>query len=520
MSDIDRRQLLKGAVAGLSSLALLSLVEELRAAERSATLSRADFAPAQPVTAITLGAGNRGNVYGGYAGKYPHQLDIVGVAEPVAVRNERYMARHDIAPANSFVTWEHVFDRPKFADAVIISTPDDLHQGPAMAALRAGYHVLLEKPVSPSLEECLEIRELTGESGRIVAVCHVLRYTPYFRELKRLVDVGAVGELVSIQHLEPIQHEHMAHSYVRGNWHDSRASTPIILGKSCHDLDILHWLAGRRCERISAFGDLKWFRRANAPRGSTARCADGCKVERDCPYSAVKLYLESDRWSYVFDLPRDEEREGTQRILDENPQVIGRLAAALGKAGSPAGALSLVEADGALSAELAALFGAGWQQRLTQFASGASPVQLAAKKELLATTNYGRCVYRTDNDQPDHYVANIQFEDSVTASFAMEAFTSYHGRRTRIMGSMGDIVGDMGEMEHTDFRTGEKTRWQPPNSDSGHGGGDFGLVYDWVRAISTGDSSGLTTTIDASIESHAMALAAERSRLKGTVETL
>lgn len=503
-------------MAGVTGISVLAMVQQIRAAETRKKEEQKGFTPDRPVTAITLGAGARGNVYGGYAEHYPAQLDIVGVAEPIAIRKECYMAQHDIAAQNSFTTWEHVFERPKFADAVIISTPDLLHYGPAIAALEKGYDVLLEKPVSPSLEECIEIRDLAAEKGRIVAVCHVLRYTSYFLEMKRLIDAGAVGELISIQHLEPIQYEHMAHSYVRGNWHDSTTSTPIILGKSCHDLDILHWIADQPCERIQAFGDLRWFRSENAPDGSTPRCMDGCKVERECPYSAIKLYLETEGWSYVFDLPEDKERDAVNKTLSGNPEVAGKLGKIVTQAASSEEALGIIASDPEFMQQLAEAFGPQWQQRLVAYAVGGSPERLAAKQKLLATTNYGRCVYQMDNDQPDHYVSNIQFAGGITASFSMEAFTSYHGRRTRIMGSMGDIVGDMTSMVHTDFRTGKKTTWETPISSSGHGGGDYGLVFDWVRALSASDASLLSSTIDDAIESHAMALKAEQSRLGGS----
>src|SRR5688572_16699347 len=163
----------------------------------------------KPVTAITLGAGARGNVYGDYALEYPTQLDIVGVAEPIPVRNERYAQKHKIAAANRFNTWEDVFKKPKFADAVIISTPDQLHYGPCMQALKMGYDILLEKPISPSEQECRDILGLAQKTGRIVAVCHVLRYAPYFIKLRELMQNGSIGEVISMQHLEPIEHTHM-----------------------------------------------------------------------------------------------------------------------------------------------------------------------------------------------------------------------------------------------------------------------------------------------------------------------
>ena len=274
-----------------------------------------------------------------------------------------------------------------------------------------------------------------------------------------MIDTGSIGQLISIQHLEPIGNIHMSHSYVRGNWHNSKETTPIILAKSCHDLDILRWLVGKPARNISAMGDLKWFTSANAPKGSTDRCVT-CKVEAECPYSALKIYKVGGRWNKVLDLP-DDESQHAEVLL-----------------------------------------------------------------ERLKTSNYGRCVYQMDNDQCDHYIANIEFEGGVTASFSMEAFTDYEGRRTRVMGSMGSIVGDMSSFTHTDFRTGKVTIFDAAMfSDAeaatyGHGGGDFGLARDWVHAIAKNNPALLTSTIDASIESHIMGFAAERSRLKKTVEPI
>lgn len=398
----------------------------------------------KPVTAIVCGAGNRGNVYGGYSLAYPDKLDIVGVAEPIAIRNERYAAKHAIKDENRFVTWEDVFKRPKFADAIIITTPDNLHYGPCMKALEMGYDVLLEKPISPSEKECRDILTLAKKTGRIVAVCHVLRYAPYFVKLRELIQSKAIGEVVSIQHMEPIEHIHMSHSYVRGNWHNSKQTTPIILAKSCHDLDILRWMIGKPSKSIHAFGDLSWFTKKNAPAGSTERCTDGCAVEGTCPYSALDIYYRKRSWNYVFDLPEDKDK------------------------------------------------------------------QAAYVLEQLKTTNYGRCVYRMDNDQPDHYVTNILFDDNVTASFSMEAFTSYGGRRTRVMGSHGDIVGDMNSFTITNFKSGKTEEWK--ETTDGHGGGDWRLAENWVQAVAQRNPALLTSTIDQSIESHVMGFMAEESR--------
>ena len=411
----------------------------------------------RPITAITCGAGNRGNTYGGYAEVFHDQVKIIGVAEPIPIRNERYAKTHHIPEENRFKTWEDVFTRPKFADAIIITMPDNLHYEPCLKALELGYDVLLEKPMAQTAQQCRDILAATRKTGRIVAVCHVLRYAPYFIKMKQLIGEGAIGELVSIQHMEPIQHIHMSHSYVRGNWHDSKQTTPIILAKSCHDLDILRWMIGKPSKSIAAMGDLKWFRKENAPEGSTDRCMNGCSVEATCPYSAMKIYYRERGWLYVFDLPDEKDKQG-EAIL-----------------------------------------------------------------EYLRTTNYGRCVYRMENDQPDHYITSIQFEDQITASFSMEAFTAYDGRRTRVMGSMGDMVGDMTELTIADFRTGKTITLVPKGEDvansknSGHGGGDWLLMRDFVTAVANQDPKYLTSTIDQSIESHLMGFAAEESRLTNKV---
>lgn len=408
--------------------------------------------PDKPVTAITLGAGSRGTVYGDYAAEYPKQLKIVGVADPNKIRNERYAEKHGIIENNRFTSWEQVFSRPKFADAIIISTPDNMHYKPCMKALEMGYDILLEKPIAPTERECRDILKLAKKTGRIVAVCHVLRYAPYFVKMRDLIAKGAIGEVLSVQHLEPIGYMHMAHSYVRGNWHNSKETTPIIMAKSCHDLDIIKWIINKPCQEISAMGDLKWFKIQNAPEGSTERCTDGCAVERDCPFSAIKIYKEKNKHTYVFDLPDDPSQRD------------------------------------------------------------------AAIMQYLKTTNYGRCVYRMNNDQPDHYISNIKFADNITASFSMESLTADHGRRTRVMGSMGELIGDMKQLVVRDFRTDKEVKLTPKAEDveaykdSGHGGGDWLLVRDFVQAVSQQNAKLLTSTIDESIESHIMAFMAEESR--------
>jgi predicted dehydrogenase len=406
----------------------------------------------RPVTVILIGAGHRGSIYADYATKNPREMKVVAVADPIPYRTQKIAQVHDIIPAYCFNSWEEVLNKEKFADAVIIATPDQMHTAPCLKALDLGYDVLLEKPIAPTEAECRQILSKTKEKGRIVGVCHVLRYTPYFRELKKIVDTKLIGDVISIQHLEPIEYIHMSHSYVRGNWRNSKVATPIILAKSCHDTDIIRWLADEPSEHIHCFGNVKWFKIENAPKGSTERCADGCAVEETCPFSALQIYYRDRKRLYVFDLPQDKTR---------------------------------------------------WDK-------------LILRK--LKTTNYGRCVYRMDNDQPDHMVVNILFRSGVTAAFSMEAFVSYEGRRTRIMGSLGDINGDMESFTLTSFRTGKKLTWSMKTD--AHGGGDHPMVKDWVQAVGQQNPALLSSSIDVSVESHIMAFAAEKSRQNMTIENI
>jgi len=415
--------------------------------------SAAHKAPGEPVTCVVIGAGGRGSVYASYAEKYPNEMKIVGVAEPIAHRRENMAKTHNIPKEHQWKTWEDALAVPQFADALIITTPDPLHYAPAMKGMELGYGLLLEKAIAQTWGECRDILHQSKKYGNIVAVCHVLRYTTYFRQMKAIIDSGELGEVVSVQHLEPVNNIHMSHSFVRGNWRNSKESNAMILTKSCHDTDIIRWLVGKPCNRVSSFGSLKFFREENAPEGSTARCTDGCKAEATCNYSAMRIYLEHKAWTGHLAIPDTKE----ETILNA-----------------------------------------------------------------LKTGSYGRCVFRCDNDVVDHQVMIMNFEDDITASFNMEGHTSYAGRRTRIFGTKGDIVGDEHTLTFTKFLDGSEIyteeKWDvsmDAGIDSGHGGGDFGLVRDFVQAISRQDESLLTSTIEASMESHLMGFLAEESRLNG-----
>ena len=408
------------------------------------------------ITVAVIGAGNRGRVYTRYALQYPDVMKVVGVADLNPERRADMAQKHGIPAERCYADFKDLLAAPKFADAVIIATPDHLHFEPCMKALEIGYDVLLEKPMAQTEKECRAIYAQTKKTGRIVAVCHVLRYAPYFLALKKLVQSGAIGDLVSIQHMEPIAYWHMAHSYVRGIWRNSKKATPIILAKSCHDLDIIRWIVDKPCQSIVADGSLYLFKEENAPKGAPLRCTDGCPHEAQCPYSAIDIYKRKKLMLKVFDLkdPNDEQ----------------------------------------------------------------------AIEQKLRTTGYGRCVYHCDNDQPDHYVTNMVFEGGITSSFTMDAFTPSGGRRTRIMGTKGFIDGDSKQFTLTHFGPENRETWNMKIDEigeyahAGHGGGDHALVCDFLEAVSEQSDKHLSSTIEASVESHVMGIAAEKSRRSGRKE--
>ena len=428
-------------------------------AETFAEISRSQplsLRTSREITVAVMGAGSRGQTYTEYGKIFPGTLRVVAVADIMKSRRDMMGRRWKIPYALRFGDFHEMLEagrKERLADVLIVSLPDHLHYEAAMKAMLQGYDMLLEKPMARTERECRALLARQHKTGVMVAVGHVLRYSPYFRAMKSALDKGLAGEIVSIQHQEPVQWAHMAHSFVRGNWHNSKASTPMIIAKSCHDMDIMRWLAGRRCARVSAEGGVALFRRENRPSGAPVRCTDGCPHEAKCPYSALNIYLRQRRHLYVFDLPRD-----------------------------------------------------------------CAPGRILAK---LRTTDYGRCVYDMDNDQPDHIVATLLFEGGATATFSLDAFTPWGGRRTRIMGTMGYIEGDGTTFTLYRFDTGKSYAWsfRPADEgnykDSGHGGGDLQLIRDFLEAVDTRDFGKLSSSFDASVESHVMGFACERSRLSG-----
>ncbi|MFK9093018.1 Gfo/Idh/MocA family protein [Bacillus salipaludis] len=400
------------------------------------------------LTAILIGAGDRGaRAYAPFALDYPNELKIVGVAEPGIERRTKLQQAHDISDEHCYESWEEVLQLDqKIADIAIICTLDRYHFKPTMRALELGYHVLLEKPMSPDPLECIAMEQAAKKYNRQLTICHVLRYTEFWSMIKKVIARGEIGEVVSLQLNENVEVMHMSHSFVRGNWNNKEKSSPMILQKSCHDMDIISFVMGKECNRISSYGSLMHFKEENAPAGAPKRCLDGCPAELSCPFHAGRYYLgEGKGWAKKF--TEDDTNEGIIKALQETP--------------------------------------------------------------------YGKCVYRSDNNVVDHQVVNMEFEGGATATFSMCGFTREQTRIVQIMGTKGEIRGNMEENSISifDFLTKQETVIKFDNPIGGHGGGDNGILRTFLREIQLGSNGNGVSSTSASVRSHLMAFAAEDSRL-------
>lgn len=406
----------------------------------------------EKVKVALIGAGQRGkDIYGQYALNYPEKIEFVAVAEPNEIKRKEFAEKHNISPEYQFNSWEDILEKDKFCDAMVIATPDNTHYEPTKLALEKDYHILLEKPMSNNPQEIMEIGRLAKEKNNVFLISHVLRYTPFFSTIKNIIDSGEIGEVQSIQHNENIGYFHFAHSFVRGNWRNSDESSPLILQKSCHDMDILLWLTGQSCKKVSSFGHLSHFNKKNKPEGSTDRCLT-CKVEKECPYSALKIYYPNlGKWPATV-ASEIQTKESLTKALEEGP--------------------------------------------------------------------YGRCVYDCDNNVMDHQGTVLEFDNEIIATFHLSAFSNKVHRTIRVMGSKGEIIGDdsINEIEYQVFDSNTRKVINPKVVVGGHGGGDTGLMNEFVSLILEG-GEGLATA-DKSVESHMIAFAAEEARVNNKIVDL
>lgn len=405
---------------------------------------------------ILIGAGNRGERYTDIMATMPEAYEVIAVAEPIESRRKNIQKKHHIQDALCCADANELLAQGKIADVAVIATMDREHYDFTMQAISLGYDILLEKPVSPEPVECKKIAEYANAMGVKVVVCHVLRYAPFFITLKKLLLDGRIGEIVSINHEECVGTANNSHAFVRGNWGNSDRSSCMLLQKSCHDMDILQWLIGKKCKEVQSFGSLHYFKEENAPVGAPEYCIEGCPEAEVCPYNAVKMYLEENN-SWL--------RTTSTREADPTDEMV---------------------------------------------------------EKAIRTTQYGKCIFKCDNNVVDRQTVNLLFEDDITVTFSMNGFNKA-GRHIHIMGTKGEIRGAMDDdtpITIYDLVTKETTVIPIQAKDGiifGHGGGDNGIVESFYDYVTKGEMGISISDISTSVENHLIVFAAEKSRMEHSV---
>jgi predicted dehydrogenase len=416
------------------------------------------------LNAVIVGAGHRSLAYASYAKTHPDQLQIVGVADPRDLRRQYAAQLYDLPPERCFRTAEEVASKPKFADVAINGTMDHQHVPTSLPLLAAGYDILLEKPFATFEAEMWQLIQAARRHARMVMICHVLRYTPFYAAIRRQVLEGAIGDILNVQTVEHVSYHHMAVAFVRGKWANrSYSHSTMLMAKCCHDLDLISWIkSGIAPRSVASFGSNFQFLPEQAPKGAGTRCLVDCPIEPECLYSARKHYIDHpERWSfYVW-----ESLEGI-----DHPGIEDKI-------------------------------------------------------HSLETDNpYGRCVWHCDMDVVDHQTVAIEFEDGSIATHNMVGSTSRPSRAIHLIGTRGEIQGVFEDqhfvIRHPDPRPGheysERTVDLRVSGDmhgafGGHGGGDQRLVADFVRVMRGEPASISTTDIRDSMSGHLIGFCADRA---------
>ena len=407
-----------------------------------------------------LGCGNRGcDIYGKIINNNKDRFKIVALCDVLKNRVNRFAKVFNVEDKNCFYD-EFSFFKEKHADLLIVATQDSDHVRHTIKGLELGYDILVEKPISKDLNECLTLLEVQKRTKRKVMVCHVLRYAAAFTKTKELLDNKVIGDLIDIQAIEQVHYWHYAHSYVRGNWRRGDETSPMILAKCCHDLDLIQYYANSKCKSVSSFGNLSYFIKEKAPIGAKARCLD-CPYVDECCYSAKRIYLElwekygcpSNCWPVgVITETRPLTRKVILKAIEEGP--------------------------------------------------------------------YGRCVFYSDNNVVDHQIVQMEFENGVKAHLTMMGPTGTGGRIYKFFGTIGQIDLDEENGVIVVKRFGDENETIKINdllidNNSGHGGGDNGLINSLYNMLISDEIP--TTSLEESIESHLMGIYAEKSRLNNGV---
>ena len=414
---------------------------------------------AKPITAVILGAGHRSLIYGDVSLSHPDRLKIVGVVDIKPEKADYAAKRYGVDPAHVFYSLDDLLRAGKIADVVINGTMDAQHVPTALPLLKQGYDMLLEKPFATSASELAELYVTAKENNSTVFVCHVLRYASFYQNIRRVLEDGLLGKIVSINMAEDISQHHMVISYVRGQWNNETTGTPLLLAKSCHDIDLMMWMMGDDTPNTvySVGGDFS-FTPDKAPEGSGTRCLLDCPLEKNCPYSAGKHYLP-DHIGHAFYLWGD----------------------------------------------------------------GNNPSYEEKKKALTYESPYGRCVWKCGHEGVDHQTVTITFESGAVGVFTLTGGAPKEERRIQIVGTNGSLSGSFEDNAFTVYLTkpdgSHETRVFDAATDATtlHGGGDEALVLDFLSYLQNGNPSLSYAELSDSLSSHLVIFAAEKSRKKGEI---
>jgi predicted dehydrogenase len=425
----------------------------------------------KPLTAIIVGAGHRAITYASYAEHHPDQLRIVGVADPLELRRQQTRARFGFGADRCFASAAELARRPKLADFVINGTMDQQHVPTSLPLLAAGYHMLLEKPFATNEKEMWNLVLAARKHRRKVAICHVLRYAPFYRAIRQELLDGVIGDVLNVQATEHVSYHHVSVAFVRGKWNrDDVCMSTMLMAKCCHDLDLITWMkSGVPPVQVASFGSNYQFRPERTPRGAGRRCLVDCRIEKDCLYSARKLHLNHpNRWSfYAWD------------SLEH-----------LGK-----------------------------------------PTLADMKLSLQRANPHGRCAWKCDNNVVDHQSVAIEFADGCTATLNMIGGCAKASRSIHLIGTRGEIQGNFEDsrfvIRHIETRPRrpefvEKVvdlsqRGDMTGAHGGHGGGDLRLVGDFVAVLRGSEPSISSTSLDDSVNGHLLGFCADLSREKHVV---
>jgi predicted dehydrogenase len=401
-----------------------------------------------------IGCGSRTFIYFELAAKQPELYEIVAAADHNAARRAKARELSQNPAFREFVDDVAILAEPKLADVMIIATQDAFHFAHASAALRQGYDLLLEKPISTNLRDVLALEHLAAGLGRKVMVCHVLRFTPFYRRVKEIVTRGVLGEMISFEATEGVEPWHQGHSFVRGHWAVTEKATPMIIAKSCHDTDILSWLVGSPCMALNSFGGIRHFRADQAPAGAPARCTDGCPVGDTCLYNAHRYLGDRKNWlEIIYDRAKTATDAEIVDWLKVSPW--GRCVYRCDNTAVDHQTVNMNFANGTTGTFT-----------MTAFSEGRDLAIFGTKGRLLA----GERVKRTAG-------CDIIIEDHAT--HALQRITIDH----------------------------EKDGW--------HGGGDAGLIRVLHAEMTKPPGADLESSLPQAVESHLMGFAAEESRVSG-----